>query len=269
MNENLIYKSPYDDTDYEKLLVNLNNHFKLDLSGYKQHRVRRRIDMLMRKHSQKNYSDYFLLLKGDPSLWDEFLDKLTINVTEFFRNPEKWDYLENTILPMLKKNGSSSLNLWSAGCSTGEEPYTLSIVLEKMKDHSSKILAADLDKFVLEKAKKGIYESRSLVNISEENRKKYFDLLPDNTYQVKFNLKNKINFKQLNLLTDSFDKNFDFIICRNVVIYFDTDAKDKLYRKFSEALKPGGILFVGSTERIFNYKQIGLENYSPFFYQKV
>lgn len=268
MNENLIYKSPFDDKEYEVLLQNLIKHFKMDLTGYKQHRVRRRIDMLLKKHSNKNYSEYFNLLTKDDKLWDEFLDKLTINVTEFFRNPEKWDYLQKEIIPMLKKQNRGALKLWSAGCSTGEEPHTLSIVLDRINDNKSKILAADLDKFVLAKAKRASYDERSLVNLNDDERKRYFIKNDDKTYLVKDFIKNRIEFKQLNLLTDTFDKDFDLIICRNVVIYFDTEAKNNLYKKFSDALRPGGILFVGSTERIFNYKTLGLDSVSPFFYIK-
>ncbi|HOO74337.1 MAG: protein-glutamate O-methyltransferase CheR [Thermotogae bacterium] len=269
MNESIIYNSPFDDRDYEKFLLEIKNHFQLDLSGYKQHRVRRRIDMLMRKHSMKTYSDYMAILKKDDKLWDEFLDKLTINVTEFFRNPEKWEYVEKTLIPTLNKDNPSGLKIWSAGCSTGEEPYTISIILDKMNaPASTKITAADLDKFVLQKAKDGIYDERSLINLDSSMKSKYFQVTPSGKYQVKPDLKKRITFKQLNLLTDKFDSGYDLIICRNVVIYFDNEAKEKLYKKFSDALRPGGVLFVGSTERIFNYREIGLKTFSPFFYQK-
>ena len=270
MNESLIYKSPYNDKDYEKLLKDLNTHFEVDLSGYKQHRVRRRIDMLMRKHSYKTYGEYMSDLKKDTKLWDEFLDKLTINVTEFFRNPEKWDYLKKEILPKLLKENPTRFKAWSAGCSTGEEPHTLAIVLDQIKaPASAKILAADFDKFVLKKAKEGIYDKRSLINISPADIDKYFIKLENEKFKVKPQYKTRITFKRLNLLMDTFDKNFDLIICRNVVIYFDTEAKDMLYKKFVDALRPGGVLFVGSTERIFNYKKLGLKTIAPFFYQKV
>lgn len=268
MSDRIIYSSPYDDRDYENFLKDLIRRFEMDLTGYKQHRVRRRIDMLMRKHAFKSYPDYFSKLKDDDLLWDEFLDKLTINVTEFFRNPEKWEYLQKNIIPDLL-NKSNKLKLWSAGCSTGEEPYTLSMVLEELnKSNKADIIAADLDKFVLKKAQNGVYEERSMINLSQNFRTKYFEKLTDGKYKVKQNVKSNVRFKQLNLLTDNFDKDHDLIICRNVVIYFDNPAKEKLYRKFAEALKPGGILFVGSTERIFNYREIGLKTIAPFFYQK-
>lgn len=268
MEEGIVYESQYDDKDYERLLQDLIKYFQLDVTGYKQHRVRRRIDILMKKYSYKTYSDYMKDLRNDPKKWDEFLDKLTINVTEFFRNPEKWEYLQKNILPMLMKENSSAFKAWSAGCSSGEEPYTLSIVFEEMRARNASILAADLDKFVLAKAQEGIYEERSAINMSSELKDRYFTKLADGKLQVKQLLKSRIKFKQLNLLTDPFEKNFDLIICRNVVIYFDNDAKEGLYKKFAEALRPNGVLFVGSTERIFNYREIGLKTIAPFFYQK-
>ncbi|OQY10413.1 MAG: chemotaxis protein CheR [Marinitoga sp. 4572_148] len=270
MDEKSLYSSPYDDKEYVWLLDNIARHFQLDLRGYKQHRVRRRIDMLMRKYSYKDYKTYFEDLRRDSKLWDEFLDKLTINVTEFFRNPEKWNYLKKNILPQILRERGNSIKIWSAGCSTGEEPYTHAILLEELKAPKSiKVLATDLDKFVLAKARKGIYSERSMVNVSDELKKKYFRKVSEDSYEVLHSVKSRVIFKQHNLLMDPFEKNVDIISCRNVVIYFDMEAKNKLYKNFSTSLRKGGILFVGSTERIFNYKQLGLEVIEPFFYKKV
>ncbi|GAB6188309.1 protein-glutamate O-methyltransferase CheR [Marinitoga arctica] len=270
MDEKSLYNSPYDDKDYIWLLDNIARYFQLDLRGYKQHRVRRRIDMLMRKYSYDSYKKYFEDLKKESKLWDEFLDKLTINVTEFFRNPEKWNYLKKYILPTILKEKGNTAKIWSAGCSTGEEPYTHAILLEELNAPKNiKVLATDLDKFVLEKAKKGIYSERSMVNVPEEIKKKYFRKITKDSYEVLRTIKNRVIFKQHNLLMDPFEKDMDLISCRNVVIYFDMDAKNKLYKNFAASLRKGGVLFVGSTERIFNYKNLGLEIIEPFFYQKV
>ncbi|KLO22687.1 chemotaxis protein CheR [Marinitoga sp. 1197] len=270
MDEKSLYSSPYDDKEYMWLLDNIASHFQLDLRGYKQHRVRRRIDMIMRKYTYNSYKKYFEDLKNNPKLWDEFLDKLTINVTEFFRNPEKWNYLKKNILPKVLKERGTKTKIWSAGCSTGEEPYTHAIILEELKAPKNiKVLATDLDRFVIQKAKKGIYSDRSMVNVPEDIRKKYFKKLDNNTYEVLPLIKSRVIFKQHNLLMDKFEKDIDIISCRNVVIYFDMDAKNKLYKNFANSLRKGGVLFVGSTERIFNYKSLGLEVIEPFFYQKV
>ncbi|PNR97152.1 protein-glutamate O-methyltransferase CheR [Petrotoga sp. 9PWA.NaAc.5.4] len=267
MNE--FYNSIYDDKDYESFLNNLIKYFNLDLKGYKQHRLRRRIDILLKKYNLKSYNEYFEMLKKNPEKWNEFLDKLTINVTEFFRNPEKWEFLKNEILKDLIKENNGKLKAWSAGCSTGEEPYTLAIILHELGSlNKADIIATDFDSGALEKAIKGIYSEKSLVNLSKEMKDKYFINLGDSTYQIKDFIKHSVLFKRMNLLYDTFDKNFDLIVCRNVVIYFDNEAKERLYKNFFESLKPGGVLFVGSTERIFNYKDIGFSSIAPFFYKK-
>ncbi|HOB16152.1 MAG TPA: protein-glutamate O-methyltransferase CheR [Defluviitoga sp.] len=267
MNE--YYISQFDDKDYELFLQNLIKHFDLDLRGYKQHRLRRRTDILLKKYNLKSYSEYFELLKKDREKWDEFLNKLTINVTEFFRNPDKWVFLKNNILPEIIKEDNGKIKAWSAGCSTGEEPYTLAIILDILGVlRSSTIIGGDFDEDALEKAKLGVYPEKSLVNVPENIKLKYFKKVDEDKYEIIERIKKRVDFKKVNLLLDDFDKNFDLIICRNVVIYFDMEAKDKLYNKFYESLKPGGVLFVGSTERIFNYKEIGFSSIAPFFYKK-
>jgi len=263
------YSSPFDDEDYKLFLKKLVTHFNLDLSGYKQHRVRRRTDILLKKYKINSYAEYLKLLQENKDKWLEFLDKLTINVTEFFRNPEKWEYLKQDIFPELIKNHKPRLKLWSAGCSTGEEPYTLAIILNELGISSkSTIIASDFDERALQKAKKGIYNEKSLVNLNNEYINKYFKKIEEDKYEIKDFIKNNVTFNKMNLLFDDFEKKFDLIICRNVVIYFDNDAKEKLYKKFYDALNPGGVLFVGSTERIFNYKAFGFTSIAPFFYKK-
>jgi chemotaxis protein methyltransferase CheR len=120
----------------------------------------------------------------------------------------------------------------------------------------------------LKKAKEGIYDQKTLINLNDSFKQKYFNKLENGNYQIKDFIKKRVNFKQINLLLDNFESNFDLIVCRNVVIYFDTEAKDKLYKKFGDALKKNGVLFVGSTERIFNPKDFHLISIAPFFYRK-
>ena len=231
--------------------------------------MKRRIEILIRKWGKRSYREYLDLIVNDEKAQKEFLDRLTINVTEFFRNPEKWEELKKKYLPQLLKESGSRFKAWSAGCSSGEEPYSLAILLEELKaPPGAKVIATDIDINVLSKARQGAYEERSLASTPKEYITKYFDYR-NGLYYVKPNVKARVIFKRHNLLQDPFDKNYDLILCRNVVIYFEMKTKEELYRKFSESLRPGGIIFVGSTERIFNYRQIGLEVVSPFFYKKV
>ena len=255
--------------DFQWFLKEVKKKFNLDLTGYKPHRVKRRIEIFMRKWGKSSYKDCLDLIMKDEKAQREFLDKLTINVTEFFRNPEKWEELKKKYLPDLLKESGNRFKAWSAGCSSGEEPYSLAILLEELRaPKNAKVIATDIDINILVKARKGAYEERSLVNVPSNIKKKYFDYKAG-LYYIKPNVKARVTFKRHDLLQDPFDKNHDLILCRNVVIYFEIKTKEELYRKFAESLRSGGIIFVGPTERIFNYRQIGLEVASPFFYRKV
>src|SRR6056297_394111 len=257
------------DPEFDWFVTEVKKKLDLDLSGYKPHRVKRRTDILLRKNRTETYRDYMKLILSDEDKKEEFLDKLTINVTEFFRNPEKWNAIEKKYLPLKLKESGPRLKIWSAGCSSGEEPYTWAILLDQLKASQAKIIASDIDTGVLAKAKAGIYEKRSLESTEPAIVEKYFKKLDGDKYEVKPVLKTRVLFKKHNMLQETFDKDLDFISCRNVVIYFEMETKNVLYQNFVNALKPGGILFVGSTERIFNYRKLGLKVIEPFFYQKI
>ncbi|MGJ8454745.1 CheR family methyltransferase [Pseudothermotoga sp. U03pept] len=255
--------------DFQWFVKEVHRYFGLDLSGYKPHRVKRRIEILIKKYRLSSFQEYLRFLLSNPAAKEEFLDKLTINVTEFFRNPEKWWELRDKYLPELLVSSKGRFKAWSAGCASGEEPYSLAILLEELNAPSTaSVLATDLDERALEEAKAGVYEARSMVSTPKAYLEKYFELL-DGSYKVKDFVKKRVEFKKHNMLQDSFPQSLDLIICRNVVIYFEASAKDQLYRNFTKALRLGGILFVGSTERIFDYAEIGLKIISPFFYQRV
>ncbi|MDM7321025.1 MAG: CheR family methyltransferase [Fervidobacterium pennivorans] len=262
-----IQELPWD--QFEWFVEKIKETMGLDLSGYKPERMKRRIEMLIRKYNCKSYKEYLDLISKDTKKRDEFLDKLTINVTEFFRNPEKWEELKKVFLPQLLQESGPRFKAWSAGCSSGEEPYSLAILLEELKaPPTAKILATDIDIGVLTRAQIGEYEERSMASTPPEYIQKYF-IVRDGKYIVKPNVKARVQFKRHNLLQDPFEKGFDLILCRNVVIYFEMEAKEQLYKKFAESLRVGGLLFVGNTERIFNYRNLGLEVASPFIYKKV
>jgi chemotaxis protein methyltransferase CheR len=231
--------------------------------------MERRINSFMRQQGLENkYKEFLSLLSADKAVYQKFIEHLTINVSEFFRNANHWKVLEEEIFPELAVQRDGPLKIWSAGCSTGEEPYSLAMIIKEKKiriDH--KILATDLDKEVLAKAVKGTYSEKEIEGVPLALRKKYFQQ-DGNFYTVNNELKNMIKFTRQNLLQDTFDKNFDLILCRNVVIYFTEETKKMLYSKFVEALRPNGIIFVGSTEQIFNSREIGLHTQKIFFYTK-
>jgi chemotaxis protein methyltransferase CheR len=200
-------------------------------------------------------------------MMDEFLDRMTINVSEFWRNPNRWEMLEQRFLPDLL-SGGNRISIWSAACSTGDEPYTTAMILDRMGAlNRATITATDLDQNVLKKAQSGLYQDRSVRDVPKPYLSQYFSYDGD-IYSVDERIKRSIRFKQHNLLLDPYGGPYDLIICRNVMIYFTEEAKHQIYQRFSNALKPGGILFVGSTEQIFTPLQYGLETAETFFYRK-
>jgi chemotaxis protein methyltransferase CheR len=253
--------------DYEGFKQDILKLTNINLSSYKEKQMKRRIDSLIKKNNFDLYEDYVNALKNNIGLLSEFINFLTINVSEFYRNPEQWEIVENCIFPMMLKN-SKSIKIWSSACSTGDEPYTLVMVLNKFIPLSSiKILATDIDKEAIEKAKKGVYNAKSLENLPKFFLEKYFKKEGE-FYKINDDIKNCVEFRQMNLLRDPYPKDCDLIVCRNVLIYFTEEAKVDIYKNFNCALKVDGILFVGSTEQIILSNKYNLKSVKTFFYVK-
>lgn len=254
--------------NYEAFKAQVFQLTKIDLSSYKEKQMRRRIDSLIRKNGCDSYEMYVSLLRTNSDVFDEFVNFLTINVSEFYRNPEQWKLLTEEFIPELQHKFGGTLNIWSAACSTGDEPYSLVMALSKHMDMSRiKIHATDIDKQVIETAKRGLYSEKSIANVPEEYKKKFFTQI-GKSYQISEQVKRCVEFKQHNLLSDPYPKNCDLIVCRNVLIYFTDEAKRDVYVKFAESLKDKGILFIGSTEQVTDYRQIGYKRRYSFFYER-
>lgn len=240
----------------------------IDLNAYKESQMKRRIDALIKKNRCEGYQDYLGLIKKDRKQLDDFIAYLTINVSEFFRNPSQWDVLKKEIVPLLLQK-NKKLKIWSAACATGDEPYSLAMILSKFISLDDiQILATDIDKDILAKAQKGEYEAKHLVNMPKEFKDRYFVVEKDK-WVIAPQVKKCITFKQHDLLKDPYPAGTDLIVCRNVLIYFTEDAKEEIYKKFSKALNPGGVLFVGSTEQIISSQKYNLSPHRIFFYEKV
>lgn len=255
--------------DYEGFKTQIYKLTKINLSAYKERQMKRRIDAIISKYSLKSYDEFLNAIKTKSELFEEFVNYLTINVSEFYRNPEQWEILEKEIFPYLIKENGTSIKIWSAACSTGDEPYSLVMLLTKfLALDKIKVLATDIDEQAIEKAKAGIYNEKSLEGLPKDFRDRHFSELGNKLYKINDNIKNCVEFKKHNLLEDIYPINLDIIICRNVLIYFTEEAKDKIYTKFSHSLKKGGILFIGSTEQIMQSKNYGLSTVKSFFYKK-
>ena len=254
--------------DYEYFKKEILALTTIDLNSYKEKQMKRRIDTLIDKHQISGYDNYVKGLKTDKVLFDEFINYITINVSEFYRNPEQWKFLDEQIIPELIQKFGRNLKIWSAACSTGDEPYSLVMALSRhIPLNQIKIYATDLDKQVMAKAKVGLYPEKSIAAVPDDFKKKYFTQVGP-SYKISDEIKARVEFKEHNLLKDAYPTDCDLIVCRNVLIYFTEEAKDEVYRKFCKSLKNGGILFIGSTEQIIAHKDVGFDRKSSFFYIK-
>ena len=254
--------------DYEAFKQSFYQMSDIDLNSYKEGQMKRRIDNFVSKVKADNYIQFLGMIRNDDKLFEDFMLHLTINVSEFYRNPTQWKTLENEIIPeLLKKN--RKIKIWSAACSTGDEPYTLAMILSELFPKGQfSILATDLDQDVLKKAKVGRYIDKSIKELPKVYQTKYMKKNEDGTFSVSEELKSCIQFQQHNLLKDEYPKGIDLLVCRNVMIYFTEEAKDEIYAKFAESLNDDCYLFIGSTEQIIASAKYGLKSIRSFFYQK-
>ncbi len=253
--------------DYEGFKKEIYKLSDINLSYYKEKQMKRRIDSLIRKNGYEHYLDYVKVLKADTELYNEFINYLTINVSEFYRNPEQWEVLKDTVFPFLLKK-SSKLKIWSCACSTGDEPYTLVMVLNHylpLKD--IKIIATDIDKEAIRKANAGTYSEKSLEKLPKQYIDKYFTK-EGSVYTIMDEVKRQVEFSRHNLLKDPYPQSCDMIVCRNVLIYFTEEAKVNIYTNFNRAMHKEGILFIGSTEQIIMSGRYRFKPMRTFFYMK-
>ena len=248
--------------NYEKFKIDCLQLAGIDLNSYKEKQMRRRINTLITKNNVKTYNDYVALIKKDKEKFDQFINFLTINVSEFYRNPDQWKILEGQVFPELIKKFGKNLKIWSAACSTGDEPYSLVMALSRQVPLANiKIIATDIDNQVLDTARMGLYNEKSIASVPDDLKKKYFTKV-GSSYQISDEIKKRVEFKKHDLLKDPYPSGCNLIVCRNVVIYFTEEAKDVIYQKFHKALQPGGVLFIGSTEQIMNYRELGFDRHT-------
>ncbi|NRD72266.1 protein-glutamate O-methyltransferase CheR [Shewanella sp. VB17] len=238
----------------------------------KKHMVYSRLSRRLRQLKLTNFAQYCSYVSNTPDERMNFINALTTNLTAFFREEHHFSYLEQVIVPQWKKENKNRLRIWSSACSTGEEPYSIAMTLEKHFPSTKsdlKILATDLDTNVLQKAAAGTYSCDSVTNLPDRYTEKYVSHTPDNQHiQMRSNIQKMIHFKQLNLLEKwPMTGPFDIIFCRNVLIYFDNETKKKIIAKFRKMLSPHGYLFIGHSETLMNISEefdlIGQTIYRP------
>lgn len=253
--------------DFNEFHNYIYKEFNLNLNAYKPEQLNRRIKSLMTRRGIQSLEEYKKVLLSNEEEREKFLDFITINVTEFFRNPDLFNELKKVIKEYSKDQ--MNLKIWSAACSIGCEPYSIAMLLNEINSNIRvNILATDIDNNILKRARLGEYIESEMKNVNETFKSRYFQY-SNNKYYINEKIKSKVTFKKHDLILDNYENNFDLIVCRNVVIYFKNDVKNDIFNKFSKALKVGGLLFVGATESIYNYKDFNLEKVSTFIYKRI
>lgn len=239
-------------TDFNLLKRHVEQLLKIQCSNYKEDYIKRRFLSRMRSTNSATYADYLRYLKSTPAENEPLRNALTINVTEFFRDKDVWDEVKNVILPALFQQ-KKRISIWCAGSSTGEEPYTLAILLYEAlaghKDWSGIITATDIDEVVLAKAKAGVFEEKAIQKLSTTQVQRHFTKRPDGLYEVKPHLKELLRFRPHDLMSGIPAARYvDLLSCRNVTIYFTEKQKDDLAHQFHSALVTDGYYIMGKTE---------------------
>lgn len=259
------------DPEYAAFVRSVHRLTGVDLAAYKPEQMRRRLTALAARHGAASLSAFAELMQRDPAALQAFKNFFTINVSEFLRDPARWDDLARVVLPRLyEEGGRRPLRVWSAGCAGGAEPYSLAMLLEELAPaQPHRILATDIDEAILARAMRGSgYQEAEVRNVSPARRARFFTRAADGTYAVVPSLRTRVTFRRQDLLREIPGQGWDLIVCRNVVIYFTEEAKRALYARLAEALRPGGALFVGGTEVVPAARELGFVPLCTSFYQK-
>lgn len=221
----------------------------ISVGGYREEYLKRRFEIRLRATGANTYGKYVSYLKRNPQEFDSLRNDLTINFTMFFRDSDVYEYLEKTLLTKLFET-SNPTRIWSAGCASGEEPYSLAILTRKIlkdENHPVTIFASDIDKEALSTAKKGEYQLKQLGALNAAMIEEYFTK-ENSCFRVKDSVRSLIRFEQSDLMVPSMHQNIDLVLCRNVMIYFSKESQQKIHMHFYHALKDGGYFITGKSE---------------------
>lgn len=246
----------------------VNNNLEINLDAYKEKQLQRRIGTIMRQSGATTLEEYSTIIAQDDIIKKQFLDYITINVTEFFRNKELFEKFEELITTKLSPK-FGSLKIWSAACSIGAEPYSLAMIMDRNKIKiQGKIVATDIDQTILDRAREGFFRTTELKNVPIIDKERYFRK-EDSAFYVDEKIKQQVLFKRHDLVRNPYEKGFHVVVCRNVTIYFKSEIKDEIYQKISDSLVVGGLFFTGATETIYRPERYGMKKVASFIYEKV
>lgn len=275
-----LVRSEMGDTEFKRFSDLIQSEFGIKMPPTKKVLLQSRFQKRLRAlglNSYKEYCDYVFSPEGREAERMHLIDVVTTNTTHFFREPKHWDIMNNTVMPELWSRGighNGDLHIWSAGCSSGEEPYTLAMVLHEWgtsrQGFRFSILATDISQKILAEAKRAVYTMDKVEDVPMQYKKKYM-LKSKDKRLVKMDsvLRNKISFQRLNFMTDfSLPQKQDIIFCRNVVIYFDRPTQEVLFQKFCNNLQPGGYLFIGHSESLSGMP-LPIRQVAPTVFQRI
>lgn len=266
------------DKEFKKLADYIKSNYGINLTDKKKALVMGRLRNVLQQKSFNNFSEYFdyVVLDRTGEAVMTLVDKITTNHTFFMRESDHFDFFAKSVLPYWSSilKGDKDLRVWSAGCSSGEEPYTLAMIMAdffgtQKPFWDTRILATDISMEIINKAIRGIYPNESIETVPIEWRRKYFRKLDSNNSVIADNIKNDVIFRLFNLMIQRFPfkKKFHVIFCRNVMIYFDEKTKMDLVNKFYEFTEPGGYLFIGHSESL-NRQETKYKYIMPAVYRK-
>jgi len=255
---------------FEVLLEYLKETRGFDFTGYKRSTLKRRVTRRMQSHHIDNFGDYLEFLEVHPEEFESLFNTILINVTKFLRDADAWDYLHHQILPQLlqQKDKQEQIRVWSAACSSGEEAYSIAMILAEILGFETfhqrvKIYATDVDEEALEQARWARYQSKALENIPDEWRKRYFEQI-NNHYVVRADIRRVVIFGRNDLVQDAPISRLDLLICRNTLMYFNGETQKRILTRFNFALKNNGALFLGKAEMLLTnsnlFKPLNLQN---------
>jgi len=247
-----------DEDGFKALTRRVSREAGLTLDAYKDKCLRRRLLVRMRACSVHTYAEYMAVLDRKPEEWEKLKDALTINVTRFYRNAETWDRLRQDLLPALLQARSGRLAAWSAGCSSGEEPYTIAMLCAEALEAAGhagwgervRVTATDIDRESLDRSSAAVYPAGAFVEAPGWVTEKYCERAGD-AWRVREAIRRMVTVRRFDLTREPIPAaSYDLIFCRNVVIYFDRAMQERLFAQFAEALLPGGILVLGKVETL-------------------
>ncbi len=250
---------PADDAAFAALTRKISREAGLTLDAYKDKCLRRRIAVRMRACGVHSFSDYQSVLDRSPAEYERLKDAITINVTRFYRNAETWNLLRGGLLQEVCVGDKGEVRAWSAGCSSGEEPYTLAILMADHFDRQGKperlgrvtVDATDIDRQCLQRAKAGRYRREALAEIPGDLAERYFEHEGDECRVIE-RVRRRVFVQALDLNSEvPLRRDYRLILCRNVVIYFERPTQERVFTAFADSLAPGGLLVLGKVETLF------------------